>query len=84
MMLFHICTNCKAKIYYTQSKINSQIGYIQSNNVATKGSASIISFNYYDKVKEYFIECPQCEKNTVCGVEVLEEDVNMSEILQNE
>ena len=79
-MLFHICTNCSAKIYYTESKINNQIGYIQSNHVAMKGGTSIISFDYYDKVKKYFIECPQCKKDTVCGIEVLEEDIDMNKI----
>ena len=82
-ILFHVCTNCKAKIYYTESRLNSEIGYIQSNNIIRKDGTLTVNFNLYDKVKKYFIECSQCKKNTVCGIEVLEEGIDINKIKEH-
>lgn len=66
-----VCNNCNGIITYDESDIDSRVDYVQANPVQ-KGNLLTWEFNVFKKVKKYYISCLQCKKNTVCGIEVLE------------
>jgi len=61
-------------IGYDKSDINNVINYVQSDPIQ-KGNLITWEHNAFKKIKLYYINCPQCEKDTMCGREVLDERV---------
>ena len=76
MTLTCICNNCKATINYDESDVNIQIDYIQSEPITT-GHIIKWYLNNFKKVKKYYIICPQCKKETMCGMEILGEYISL-------
>lgn len=72
--LFCTCNNCNANIIYEEFDINNQENYIQADPII-QGNLTTWELNTYKKIKKYYINCPQCKKEAICGIEVLEQRV---------
>ena len=79
MNLICVCDNCKATINYNESDIDNKINYIQADPIQ-KGKLITWERNVFKKIKIYFINCPQCKKDTVCGREILEDRIYLENI----
>lgn len=71
MKLMCVCNNCKATIIYEESDIADTINYVQADPIQ-KGNFITWERDAFKKIKTYYINCPQCKNNAVCGKEILE------------
>ncbi len=76
MILIITCNNCQGIIYYRRKNIGNEIAYIQADPIHKDNKIIMWEKNIFKQIKNYFITCPQCEKETICGREVLQQRVH--------